>query len=94
MKRQSLKTTLYAFVFTLAIVASFAFKPSPNDVPDDVYIQRGSPLECDLITMSLPYNCSLDNWGANCTISVLGISHDLHSRAWGLICMEAYRLKL
>ncbi|MDO5970408.1 DUF6520 family protein [Flavivirga aquimarina] len=94
MKRKSLKTVLHAFVFTLAIVASFAFKPSPNDIQDDVYIQRVGPTLCELMTMSLPYGCGLDNWGANCTMFHQGMYHTLYSRAWNTACMEAYRIEL
>ena len=46
MKSNVLKTSLSAFVFTLAIVASFAFSATPSDLEDDpivtvAYIQNG-----------------------------------------------------
>ncbi|WP_394337955.1 DUF6520 family protein [Flavivirga eckloniae] len=94
MKRQSLKKVLPAFVFLLAIVASFAFTPAPNDVSGDVYIQRALPTNCELQTMSLPYGCSINNWGAQCTTFESGVTRDLYSRAWGLLCMDPYRLPL
>lgn len=51
MKRNFLKTSLSAFAFTLAIIASFAFSPALNDAedllpPPQGYIQQISPLNC------------------------------------------------
>lgn len=91
MKRQSLKTVLRAFVFTLAIVASFAFKPSPNDVLNDVYIQKVFPTECNIVLTSLLTHCSIYNWGAQCTVIDNGIIRDAFSRTWGTLCMDELR---
>ncbi|GAA3613081.1 DUF6520 family protein [Flavivirga amylovorans] len=91
MKRQSLKKVLPAFVFVLAIVASFAFKPAPNDVFNDVFIQRVNPTECDQIFTSLLTHCSINNWGQQCTYYELGIYHPAYSRAWGLLCLDELR---
>ena len=94
MKRNSLKTVLHAFVFTLAIVASFAFTSASNDDPDDVYIQRLPPEYCDLLTVELPEGCSIYNWGSDCTINISPVTYDIYSRAWGNLCMDKYRYPL
>ncbi|MDO5976521.1 DUF6520 family protein [Flavivirga jejuensis] len=92
MKHRSLKTVLYAFVFTLAIGASFAFKSAPSD--PGIFIQKVGPTHCESQLMALPYGCSIDNWGAKCAIIELGVSHNLYSRVWGVLCMDQYRLPL
>ena len=94
MKRNSLKTVLHAFVFTLAIVASFAFTPSSNDVPDDVYIMKAPPEYCDILTVGLPEGCSIYNWGATCTITFSPVTYDIYSEVWGIICTDKYRYPL
>lgn len=92
MKRQSLKTVLHALVFTLAIVASFAFKSVPNDAANEVYIHMLPPQFCTYMSNLPPADCSIYNWGANCTTSILGVHYDLHSKVSGLICQNVYRL--
>ena len=91
MKRHFLKTVLPAFVFTLAIVASFAFKPAPNN-SGKIYLQLLPPQYCTVLLEQVPEDCSIYNWGANCTATVLGISYDMHSKISGLICQDVYRL--
>ncbi|MDD7886114.1 DUF6520 family protein [Flavivirga sp. 57AJ16] len=91
MKRHFLKTVLPGFVFVLAIFASFAFKPAPNDT-GSIYIQLLPPQFCTLLLDQVPSECSIYNWGANCTTSLFGLSFNLHSRVWGLICSDVYRL--
>ncbi|WP_408612147.1 DUF6520 family protein [Flavivirga spongiicola] len=94
MKRHFLKTVLPAFVFMLAIVASFSFKPAPNEAVNDVYIQMFPPAYCTLLSGPPPTDCSINNWGAECTTQINFINYDLYSRAWGLLCQDVYRLPL
>ncbi len=94
MKRQSLKTVLSAFVFALAIVASFAFKSTPNNIPDEVYIQRLPPEYCDLMTVDLPYGCSINNWGPYCSLDFSGVFYTIFSRRSGILCVDEYRQQL
>ncbi len=94
MKRQSLKTVLSSFVFALAIVASFAFKPATNDISDDIYIQRLPPEYCDIVVVSLPYGCDKLNWGPNCTMDFFGTDYTIFTRRSGILCVDEYRQQL
>jgi hypothetical protein len=70
MKRNFLKTSLSAFAFTMAIVASFAFSPALNDAEDvlvDGYIQTEDPDECQPIS----HECE-DGSAQDCTVTIIG----------------------
>lgn len=70
MKRNFLKTSLSAFAFTLAIVASFAFSPALKDTEDDPvkgYIQTLDTMSCERVI----HDCVL-GLGADCTITLIG----------------------
>lgn len=71
MKRNFLKTSLSAFAFTLAIVASFAFSPAPNDAEDvavNGYIQTQNPQDCQKVT----HECVIGPI-RDCTITVFPV---------------------
>lgn len=83
MKTKKLKNSLATFAFTLAIVASFAFKPDSNDLVALVpgYLQFQSPEEC----LSSIDVCALGN-DYNCTVSFLGVTKELYGIQSGTNC--------
>ncbi|HEX9601196.1 MAG TPA: DUF6520 family protein [Mariniflexile sp.] len=85
MKRHFFKTSLSAFIFTLAIVASFAFSPTLNDTENDPvkgYIQTLDPMSCEKVI----HDCIIG--GVDCTITVIGGEAPVFYTKTGTLCTE------
>jgi hypothetical protein len=84
MKRNFLKTSLSAFAFTMAIVASFAFSPALNDAEDvlvDGYIQQTDPEACTIVT----HTCD-DTGSIDCTVTLISGIEDVYKIKNGTEC--------
>ncbi|HEX9601199.1 MAG TPA: DUF6520 family protein, partial [Mariniflexile sp.] len=88
MKRNFLKTSLSAFAFTLAIVASFAFSPAPNDAEDVAvqgYIQTLDPESCVKVNN---HNCVIGPI-RDCTITIFPAGPaPVYETRFGTLCSD------